>query len=64
MGRKERKGRKEREMAMKKIMMGIGLVAVAVLGCSRENLKNKDDEKGQSIVAYTRPNVDAFRALA
>ncbi len=44
MGRKERKGRKERETAMKKIMMGIGLVAVAVLGCSRENLKNKDDE--------------------
>ena len=54
MGREERKGRKERETAMKKIMMGIGLVAVAVLGCSRENLKNKDDEMGKVELNLTK----------
>ena len=39
---------------MKKIMMGIGLVAVAVLGCSRENLKNKDDEMGKVELNLTK----------
>ena len=29
---------------MKKIMIGLGFVAVVVLGCSRENMKNKEDE--------------------
>ena len=29
---------------MKKIMIGLGFVAVGVLGCSRENMKNKEDE--------------------
>jgi len=29
---------------MEKIMIGLGFVAVAVLGCSRENMKNKENE--------------------
>ena len=33
---------------MKKIMIGLGFVAVAVLGCIRENMKSKDG--GQSIM--------------
>ena len=29
---------------MKKIMIGLGFVAVVVLGCSMENMKNKENE--------------------
>ena len=32
---------------MKKIMIVLGFAAVAVLGCSRENMKSKDDEMGK-----------------
>ena len=32
---------------MKKIMIGLGFAAVAVLGCSRENMKSNDDEMGK-----------------